>query len=238
MKKGFTLAEVLITLAVIGIVAAITIPVVVTNYQKKAQYTQFMKAYNTLQTAINLSTADNGDISSWSYGSNDNERAAAFKKYLGNYLKVAQDCTDDPSACGVSNQVPINALNSDSLQGATYADIIGSDGYVTNVYLLQDGSLVIPWGGERIDAIYIDTNGTKGPNTFGRDFFAFMNVTVGDKDSFAPAGMYDWDGEGYAANTLEDIKTSSNDDINCSTTVESIGVGCAARLLLEGKMDY
>ena len=83
LKRAFTLAEVLITLGVIGVVAALTMPTLIANYQKKAQYTQFMKAYNTLQTAIDLSTADNGDISSWSYGSNDNERAAAFKKYLG-----------------------------------------------------------------------------------------------------------------------------------------------------------
>ena len=42
--KGFTLAEVLITLAIIGIIAAITIPSIVANHQKKALETQFTKA--------------------------------------------------------------------------------------------------------------------------------------------------------------------------------------------------
>ena len=57
-KFGFTLAEVLITLAIIGIVAALTIPTVVANYNKHAQYTAFMKMYNTLSNAFSLASAE------------------------------------------------------------------------------------------------------------------------------------------------------------------------------------
>lgn len=45
MKKGFTLSEVLITLGIIGIVAAITLPTLITNYQKKTTATRVKKAY-------------------------------------------------------------------------------------------------------------------------------------------------------------------------------------------------
>ena len=46
MKKAFTLAEVLITLGIIGIVAAMTLPVVIGNYQKKVTAAKVKKFWN------------------------------------------------------------------------------------------------------------------------------------------------------------------------------------------------
>ena len=46
-KNGFTLAEVLITLGIIGVVAAITLPTVIQNYQKQVLVTQLKKMYAT-----------------------------------------------------------------------------------------------------------------------------------------------------------------------------------------------
>ena len=54
MKKAFTLAEVLITLVIIGIIAAITIPIVHQNQEKRALYSQFMKTYSTLNQAMTM----------------------------------------------------------------------------------------------------------------------------------------------------------------------------------------
>ena len=51
IKKGFTLAEVLITLAIIGIVAALTIPTLVTNYKKKIVTTRLLKFYSAMKQA-------------------------------------------------------------------------------------------------------------------------------------------------------------------------------------------
>ena len=51
MKKGFTLAEVLITLGVIGVVAALTVPNVLQSHQKKVWVTQLQKAYNQVSNA-------------------------------------------------------------------------------------------------------------------------------------------------------------------------------------------
>lgn len=53
MKNGFTLAEVLITLGIIGIVAAMTITTLITNYQKKTTATRVKKAYAELLQALN-----------------------------------------------------------------------------------------------------------------------------------------------------------------------------------------
>ncbi len=59
MKKGFTLAEVLITLGVIGIVAALTIPSLISNHNKSVTAARLSKAYNTVSNAIRLSENDN-----------------------------------------------------------------------------------------------------------------------------------------------------------------------------------
>lgn len=58
MKKGFTLAEVLITLGIIGVVAALTMPTLIANYQKTAIKSQFKKSYSVLQQALLKAQAD------------------------------------------------------------------------------------------------------------------------------------------------------------------------------------
>ena len=49
MKKGFTLAEVLITLGIIGVVAALTLPSLIQNYKEKATVTAVKESYSILR---------------------------------------------------------------------------------------------------------------------------------------------------------------------------------------------
>lgn len=60
---AFTLAEVLITLGIIGVVAAMTIPTLISKTQKKEAVTRLKGAYSQIAQAIRMSEADNGDIS-------------------------------------------------------------------------------------------------------------------------------------------------------------------------------
>lgn len=53
-KNSFTLAEVLITLGIIGIVAAMTLPTLIQNHNKKVVETRLMKFYSTMNQAIQL----------------------------------------------------------------------------------------------------------------------------------------------------------------------------------------
>ena len=61
MKKGFTLAEVLITLAIIGVVAAISIPSVISNSQQQEFKTGLKKAVSVLNSAITMNMALDGE---------------------------------------------------------------------------------------------------------------------------------------------------------------------------------
>ena len=63
---GFTLAEVLITLGIIGVVAALTLPTLMSDYKKKVVVTKMKKFYTTMNQAVKLSIVENGDPEYWS----------------------------------------------------------------------------------------------------------------------------------------------------------------------------
>ena len=95
MKKGFTLAEVLITLGIIGVVAAMTLPSVVGNYKKKVTVTRLKKFYSTMQQVIQLSEKDYGDIAYWMPPQeavrNSSEFGKWFDKYLSKSFKILSE---------------------------------------------------------------------------------------------------------------------------------------------------
>lgn len=102
-KTGFTLAEVLITLGVIGVVAALTVPTLIRNYEKKAVAIRLKQAYSILSQALRLSQIDNGPISCWSYSypaSKESNKEFA-EKYILPYLKNYTECPDKDSKCYV-----------------------------------------------------------------------------------------------------------------------------------------
>jgi prepilin-type N-terminal cleavage/methylation domain-containing protein len=70
--KAFTLAEVLITLAVIGIVAALTMPALIANYQKKVTAIRVKHFYSMFSQAIRLSEAENGEYKNWDFPTSTN----------------------------------------------------------------------------------------------------------------------------------------------------------------------
>jgi len=96
-RAAFTLAEVLITLAIIGVVAAMTIPTLTQNYKKKIVETKLLKAYSIMNNAIKLSSIDNGPIETWTnFGISQNNTATYddvlewCNKYILPYMRVNQ----------------------------------------------------------------------------------------------------------------------------------------------------
>ena len=88
-KFGFTLAEVLITLGVIGIVAAMTIPNLVQSYKKREYSTRLKKFYSTMQNVIQLSAVDNGSPSTWDYPTTNNKEdwERFYNEYFASYFR-------------------------------------------------------------------------------------------------------------------------------------------------------
>ncbi len=88
-KKGFTLAEVLITLAVIGIVAVLTIPVMTTKWQKRFYLTALRKKYAEFTQVLRLSTIENGTMSYWNWELDNKE---FISKYIAPYFSQLNEC--------------------------------------------------------------------------------------------------------------------------------------------------
>lgn len=87
--KAFTIAEVIIVLGIIGIVAAHTIPTLLVNYQKQVTITKLKKFYLDMNQAIALSSLENGPPDEWDFGGafNETDTLKWFDTYLANYLK-------------------------------------------------------------------------------------------------------------------------------------------------------
>lgn len=83
--KGFTLAEVLITLGIIGVVAAMTLPILITKHQKNITATKLKQTYNILFQAVQRSELDNGNVSEWEYPTRISKEW--IDKYISPYLK-------------------------------------------------------------------------------------------------------------------------------------------------------
>ncbi len=102
-KMAFTLAEVLITLGIIGIVAALTLPTIIRNYNVKITETRLKKFYSTMNQAVTRLKADYGDTENWTYWiSNvlDDEGqlteqsdlvADNFRNYFGKYIDFVSE---------------------------------------------------------------------------------------------------------------------------------------------------
>lgn len=84
-NKAFTLAEVLITLAIIGVVAAMTLPALIQKRTNTEVESKLKKIYTTMNQAILMSELDNGPKEYWPVYCND-DCEGYFKKYLLPYL--------------------------------------------------------------------------------------------------------------------------------------------------------
>ncbi len=151
-KSAFTLAEVLVTLGIIGVVSAMTIPSLTQNWQRKAYVTQLKKSYSEISQALESVISDNNALNLSEAGVNYN----SVRTFTNNYFKKAKDCGGSPSGCFAGNYKTIN--------GGYWGTPWGSSCFVTA-------------GGASICMTnynaFVDINGQKGPNIVGRDFFAF-----------------------------------------------------------------
>ena len=87
---AFTLAEVLITLGIIGVVAAMTIPTLIAKHRKNVTEAKLKKFYTTINQAITRSEVDNGDKSFWTVTKGSYSSREFFDKYLKDYLQYSK----------------------------------------------------------------------------------------------------------------------------------------------------
>src|SRR5574344_1713843 len=90
---AFTLAEVLIVLGIIGVVAAFTIPVLMQHVEEKSTVTKLKQTYSIINNAIKLAINDNGTINEWMDAANSvKDNDIAIGTTLTKYLKLSKLC--------------------------------------------------------------------------------------------------------------------------------------------------
>lgn len=216
MKRGFTLAEVLITLGIIGVVASMTMPVLIGSYKKKAAVSQLKKVYSSLLQSVEFSKLENGDILDWDWNL---DAYSFFMKYLGSNFQIVQNC-GNKSGCW-------NTRGGYMLKGGVYGDNpLKSYWYKI---LLSDGTFIaLQKQDNKHVHITVDVNGEKAPNTYGKDIFVMTMTSQAVKDAYhniSAPGLYMY-GHGL---TTEAIKSHS---LGCSKN--SAGLMCGEKILMDG----
>lgn len=232
-KNGFTLAEVLITLAIIGIVAAMTIPSIIQNTQKQEYVSAMKKTYSALSQATNMVINEMGGTpDTWEMVNGSNVDTDRIMSYYIPHMLNLRSCKASNSSCNYPDVV----LNINGTESKFYTQYGGKLGNNTFRWTLADGTYlnfnetatpsemmnyfgVNPGynNGSAYGEFIIDVNGRKNPNQFGRDLFIFVLTNKG----LVPAGR-------------------DNSSARCitSTTHGYGGMDCAAKVLSEGAMNY
>ena len=233
-KKAFTLAEVLITLTIIGVIAAITIPNLYSKYQKHVWVTQLHKCYNRIVTGNTMIVREIEDSypATGQTAAQYNQRIAimteAFSTGSGG-VYCGRLAFTDKKACKYATYAKtknvVKNLNG-TLSGIEYVTRENEFLQHHNIFTYPDGSVIglfinisngYFWSIDSYRYSFtVDVNGPKGPNQIGRDIFIFR-AKKNTNSTIVPFNI--------------------NDTSDCNTAGQ--GTSCAAKIIADGwKMNY
>ncbi|MFH0702425.1 MAG: type II secretion system protein [bacterium] len=205
-KKGFTLLEVVMTLAIVGAIAAIVYTTVLPKIEDAQHKTEFKETYSVLDQATSRIKADNGGSLKGVFP-NNNAMRDKYKQYL-NTVKSCDagqafgNCWHNDGSLKWLNGSPITGWNDN-------AGMILNNGVLLYFGISSPSCTALSGTLLSCGFILIDVNGWKVPNTIGKDIYGIRVQETGIK----PMGTK---GESY-----ENTCTSSNN-----------GLGCAAKVLM------
>ncbi len=223
---AFTLAETLIVMGIIGVVAALTIPNLNSSTADKEKVAKLQKIYQNLNDAFGRAEAVYGPIDEWFQSdTTKNAQTTRFAERMSDFMKNTKDCG--------YNLTPCFAQNYKTLEGTEASWDSGN----TRHYTIADGSAVgfvisYPTCDSNVSAsndspemntcgfIYIDLDGAKGSATSGKDHFRFY-IT---KSGVVPMG-----------NPSSNI---AKDDAALKANCFKNGNSCAGWVIQTGNMDY
>ncbi|MDE6138761.1 MAG: type II secretion system protein [Candidatus Gastranaerophilales bacterium] len=212
-KTAFTLAEVLITLGIIGVVAAMTIPNLLTAHKKHVIESKLERAVSVINQTIKMSESENGEMETW-------DRSLTYKefieKYIQPYIKIMQIC-EGYNTCGYKGQHNWSYLNGqngayDSPFNNERVPFISMDG-ILYVFGYKSANTTVASNNDKI--IIIDINGSQRPNKFGQDVFFLYRIE--EADSIIPYGA----DKGH--NTIRNNCSKTGNGMYCAAWIRENG---------------
>ncbi|MBR1753422.1 type II secretion system protein, partial [bacterium] len=227
--RGFTLAEVLITLGIIGVVAALTIPTLMQKTDERETVAKLRKFYSAMQNAgkmveIEYGTVDKWDLTPTVINDNNNitdeEKDAAWDSvdlYWQRYAKYLnfQSVKTYKSVMNGNYDKYVYSLDGSAQVSPLMNFITLNDGIVIRTTWFTNSCNTY----DRCGNFSIDVNGDKGPNVVGRDVF-FFNINKTGASPFFNHTM----GDAFAP--------------NCADKDNANGYGCTAWVVYRENMDY
>lgn len=197
-KAGFTLAEILITLGVIGVISAMTIPSLIADISNRKMETRFKKAYAQLNEMSKRYMAEN-DMAIPIGVKRGDSLAKIFPRYLKGFSNVSKDTWDTVDDKGNSTAEIYNKYK--NFKGSTVKQVCDISGSFADIngtlYMWNDDPNI----GENGPVICVDLNGAGKPNISGIDYFLFIPTVDG---TVIPMGME------HEANTTNNTSTGGN----------------------------
>ena len=217
---AFTLAETLVVMGIIGVVAALTIPNLNQSTGDREKVAKVKKIYSNLEDAFGRAQAVYGPIEEWFVGIEDDDKEALTTKFAGRieeFLKVSKKCEyDNPDACFITERA-------DATMSTEVLSYILADG--TSLAMGVSSAQMNPnsLGLNRLPAIIaVDIDGDKGANSYGKDTFAFS--VYEDLGIVAYGAPNTPNGENLSESCFSDKKTSK--------------LSCTGWVIETGNMDY
>lgn len=225
MKKGFTLAEVLITLGIIGVVAAMTMPILTEKISNIVFVNKLKKMYSVMSQAMMFTIVSEGDYSSLSVA---NGSVASienwYKKTLKPQLRISKECMN-VAGCWPKGVKTLGGTDPYcNRNGIGIGDDIiifkTIDGYNVSIDAYNyspDGRFGVKFkeNGSDFLVVFVDVNGDDNPNIVGKDIFMFIfSPDVG----FVPAGR----------NVSDDVV---NRNCSKSDTTDNAGYYCFEKIV-------
>lgn len=172
-SRGFTLAEVLLTLGIIGIVAAMTIPTVIKNINDVQFKSAYKKAYSSAVNAFNMVKSQEGEFNTLN-SSTDGANACLNWDLFSSKFKKAKVCNNSDNAMCWSTA----GESSNTGPASSARAFIDNSGAAWSMRGLCSGA-----GAWSVSWFVVDTNGFTMPNKYGQDRWVFSwvmsNTTYG-----------------------------------------------------------
>lgn len=163
---AFTLAEVLITLGIIGVVASLTVPALMNNVGNQANKTAAKKSFSVLSSAVEMIVSENGGSLSNVFPTGGDAVTLFSEK-----MNVVKKCNNaQADGCW-----PASYTSGPAAVQVAAPGIILNDGTMVVFYFYSSNCDYVHGLATGVCAdLFVDTNGAKKPNKAGQDILVFL----------------------------------------------------------------